>query len=1177
MSLRIFYVATLLLLTRVSVSAQYNFFHLTAENGLFSSNIRCIVQDYQDFVWIGTEDGLHRYDGNSLVVYKNDPEDSTSLTSNFILSLFQDSKKNLWIGTLDGGLLIYDRAKDCFHRVARGAGSDKTLAGNSVTTIFEDRNGFLLLSTEAGQINYFKIPERGDFQPEVKKLLVPPKSKDKLWNVDMSPITIDSRGTLWISFNGNGIYKVEIDKNSAYAFMPGKITSRIITMKIDSQSRLWIGTWDDGLYVVDIFSNNVAHFRANNGDSSIPNNSVTQIDEDLEGNVWVGTDDGLCVFESAGSPFHNPVVVTMRADEEDNRSLLSNSVKSITIDRDGRVWVGTYYGGINIYDKNAPDFITVKKKNRPGNLNHNNVSAILIDSRKRIWIGTDGGGMNYARNTEELVSGQILKLPLRDELNKLDERKIKCLTTDSSGNIWAGSWGGGLYRINGETLKATQITKGSSRFSLPANEIVALVTDGQERIWGGTYGAGLFSIDLLTEEVERHALQQRDGTNSYFDNITCLYLDKEQRLWVGREGGGLSYRHPESARFITVDCPGIPKSLTILTVFQDQKGIFWLGTNSGGLLRFDMAKNSAERIDERNGIANSVVHAIELGSDRKMWMSTNSGISSYDPDKKTFENFSAKQGLQDNQFNNNSSFKSKQGYLFFGGIGGLNAFKAHEIKPYSPVSKLAFTGFWVHNAPYTVKNGNLPENIILIDSIELDHTQNNISIEFAAVDHNFAADRRYAFLLEGLNDEWQYINRERKATFTNLAPKHYVLRIKSSDNEGRWTESDRDLFIYVRPAWWQTLFFKIAVTLFFVAALYFSIRWRISYLQTQKKNLEELVSLRTNELKQKNMELAVMVNEITKQNQELSSQRQEIATMNEEIQAQNAELKAQNDQISQQREELEVAQEKLKFTNDKLEKLVDQRTRKLKTTIRQLDKTVFELDRFVYSASHDLSAPLKSILGLLGLAKTENEITRLHEYHHYIEESIHKLELVIKSLIDYSRNTHMDLEYKEIRPREIVDDIIRDLMYLPEAVDVHFNNHLSDELRIRTDPSRLRLVLQNVINNAIKYADCEKTEKTVSVHGDIQDDIFKLRIKDNGIGISTESLPKIFSMYYRATEKSKGSGLGLFIVRETVHKLNGTVSVQSETGKGSTFIIQLPLVLKEPAQSQYEREAGKLQ
>jgi ligand-binding sensor domain-containing protein/signal transduction histidine kinase len=1173
MFFRTILVATLLLLTRVVVLGQYNFFHLSTENGLYSSNIRCIVQDYQDFVWIGTEDGLHRYDGNTLLVYKNNPEDSTSLSSNYILSLFQDSKKNLWIGTLDGGLLLYDRDKDCFRRFGKSADKTRVLAGNSVTSIFEDTNQFLLVSTEAGFVNYFKIPEHKFARPEVKRMLVPDKSKDKKWNNDLSPITIDNRGTLWISFNGNGIYKVEIDKNAAYAYLPGKITSRIITMKIDSQRRLWIGTWDDGLYVVDILSNNMAHFLANGSPNSILNNSVTQVEEDKEGNVWVGTDDGVNIFESSGSPFHNPTIVSLRADEEDNRSLLSNPVKSIAIDRDGRVWIGTYYGGVNIYDKNAPDFITVKKKNRPGSLSHNNVSAILIDNRKRVWVGTDGGGLNFARNTDDLFAGKLSKVSLKNEISNFEEKKVKCIAADSSGNIWVGSWGGGLYKINGETLKPTRLTKGSSKFSLPSNEIVALLSDNEERLWGGTFGAGLFSIDLLTEEVERYPLLQRDGTSNFYDNITCLYLDKEQRLWVAREGGGISYRNPETGKFVGIDHPLLPKTLTILTIFQDPTGIFWLGSNSNGLIRYDAGKNIAERLDERNGIANSVVHAIELGNDRKLWMSTNSGISSLDPEKRTFENFSGKQGLQDNQFNTNSSFRSKKGLLFFGGIGGMNAFNAHEIKPYSPVSKLAFTGFWVDNAPYTVQNGNLPRNIILVDSIELNHTQNNISIEFAAVDHNFAADRKYAFLLEDLNEEWQYINREHKATFTNLAPGHYRLHIKSSDNEGRWTEAERDLHIYIRPAWWQTWIFRISMAVLAAAAAYFSIRWRISFLQAQKRTLEELVSLRTTELKQKNDELAVMVKEITKQNSELNSQRKEIAAMNQAMQAQNNELMAQNDQISQQREELEVAQEKLKFTNDKLEKLVDQRTKKLKTTIRQLDKTVFELDRFVYSASHDLSAPLKSILGLIRLAKMENDISRLHEYHHYIEESIHKLELVIKSLIDYSRNTHTDLDYKEARPHGLADEIIRDLMYLPEALDVHFNNHLSADLLITTDPSRLKLVLQNVISNAIKYSDPDKEEKLVSIHGDIQDDVLKIRVKDNGIGISSESLPKIFSMYYRATEKSKGSGLGLFIVRETIHKLNGTISVQSEAGKGSTFIIQLPLTIKEPGRVYSEKES----
>jgi signal transduction histidine kinase/ligand-binding sensor domain-containing protein len=1147
------------------VAGQYNFFHLTTENGLNSSNVRCIVQDYQDFVWIGTEDGLHRYDGNSLVAYKHNPDDSTSLSSNFVLSLYEDSKHNLWVGTLDGGLLWYDRQKDCFHRF--GNKQKNSFLGNTITSIYEDAKNFLLVGTEEGYINYFSIPANAVDEVKVSQLPLPKTAVNTKWNNAITPMALDKNGNLWVSYHGNGVYKVDVNKNAIYSYLPKKIPGRIFCMKVDSQYRLWIGTWDDGLYVVSLYSNNITHFKADGTENSLLHNYVTKIEEDLDGNVWVGTDEGINIFENSGDPFENPIIVSLRNDEDDKRSLLSNPVKAIATDKDGRVWVGTYYGGVNIYDKNAPDFITIRK-NKPGSLSHNNVTGILADASNKIWIGTDGGGLNYAHGVKDLMANNLVKITLRNEVFGYNEKKVKCLADDALGNLWVGTWGGGIYRVNTKTLQTNHYSKASTRLNIPSNEIVSVTCDSKNKLWVGTFGAGLFTINPANNEVTQYPFLQRDGTYGNFDNVTVVFMDNAGKIWVAREGSGLSHFDSKTNSFIPVNIPELSSSLTILSMYQDPEGIFWLGTNSTGLIRFDEQKNTAEKFSENDGIANAVIHGICIGKDNKLWFSTNKGISCFDRENKLFENYSKKQGLQDNQFNNNSCFNSDNGMLFFGGIGGLNAFDPRAIKAYSPVSKLVFTGFWVHNAPYSVNNGGLPKNIVLIDTIELDHKQNNLSIEFSAVDHNFAADRKYAFLLENFDTEWQNINRERKATFTNLPPGKYTFRIKSSDKEKRWIESEKTLHIFIHPAWWQTWFFKISFIVLVTAIAYFSIRWRFKYLENQKRTLEEIVSLRTQELKQKNDELGVMVQEITKQNEQLTKNRMEIAHMNQEIKAQNENLKGQNDKIMLQQEELESAQEKLKFTNDKLEKLVEGRTKKLKATIRQLDKTVFELDRFVYSASHDLSAPLKSILGLIGLARMENEISRLHEYHEYIESSILKLELVIQSLVAYSRNAHMVLEIQPVHPKQLVHEVIQELRYMPESSGVLFQNNVKSDLAVSTDPGRLKLVLQNLISNAIKYSDPEKKKKIVSIDAKEGDEIIQILITDNGIGIDTESIPKIFSMYYRATEKSKGSGLGLFIVKEAVHKIQGKVSVESTLNLGSTFTIELPMHIKELVSAQ---------
>jgi ligand-binding sensor domain-containing protein/signal transduction histidine kinase len=1162
MIFRIVLIAHILSCMGESAVAQIDFFHLTQKDGLQSSNVRCITQDYQGFMWIGTEDGLHRYDGSSMVSYRHSNEDSLSLSSNYVLVLFEDSKKNLWVGTLDGGLLRYDRKNDHFIKIGQNKNSRNGFKGNTVLSIIEDRSGFLLTGTEEGVMNYFKIPPHPDEEPEIMQLSNLNKSEEEKTNNAFTSTSLDKNGNLWVAFYGYGIAKVDLKSNQVFP-NPFPIAGALHSMKIDSKNRLWLGTWHDGIYAIDLDSKRKAHFFADGKKNSLLHNFVTVIEEDLDGNIWIGTDEGINVIKSTDDPFNNPELISLQHDDQDNQSLLSNPIKAIAVDNVGRVWIGSIYGGVNIYDKHAPDFTSIRKHPLKARLNHNNVTAFVRDEEKKLWIASDGGGVNVIEGgVQGLLKNQFQKLALINTHTGKEEIKVKCLENDGAGNIWVGTWGAGMFKVNSKTLKTEHYSKFSSAHPLPSNEIIFIKQDHHNRLWVGTWGAGLFSLRQGSNEIIRYPFLQQDETYGRFEKVSAIFEDLAGKIWISRESGGFSYLDEENKNFITINDSILTRDLTINSIHQDSSNIFWLGTNSSGLIRFDPVAKASERLDERFGLISPAIHSIVPDQQNRLWLATNSGISVFDKRRKKFNNFSKNPELFGNQYNNNSYFLNDDGMIVFGGIKGINAFVPANMKSYVPQATMAFTGFSVHNIPFTVRNHDLKENIILIDSIELEHNQNSISIEFTAIDFNFAADRKYAFLLEGFNDSWQNIGPERKTTFTNLSPGEYRFKIKSSNEEGVWTEGKKALYIYIRPAWWQTLWFKVSLVVAVAGILFLSIRLRERYLKRQQKHLGTLVRERTSELNIRNQELAEKITEISNQNKELNLNKLEIALMNHEIQTQNEELKSQNDQIINQREELEIAQEKLQSTNDGLEKLVEERTKKLKTTIRQLDKTVFELDRFVYSASHDLSAPLKSILGLLHLARVENDIARLNEYHRYIEGSIYKLELVIKSLVDYSRNAHMELDLKPAKIRDLMQEVIEELIFLPESSSIHFYNNIDENIVLTTDYYRLKLIFQNIINNAIKYSDPSKKENYVIITCETFKNKLKIQISDNGIGIDNESLPKIFSMYFRATEKSKGSGLGLFIVRETVQKLNGKISVNSEKWNGSMFTLILPFEIK---------------
>jgi ligand-binding sensor domain-containing protein/signal transduction histidine kinase len=1147
-----------------STRAQIQFLRISNKDGLQSGNVRCLRQDHQGFFWIGTEDGLYRFDGSEFVAYRHIKGDSTSLSTNYIFSIYEDSRQNLWIGTMDGGLLYYNREKDCFHRIGVNKDNRKAIIGNSITAITEVEPNMIVLSTEEGIFNYFSITGSPLEQPDIFQIKEPSLSGPLIerTHTGFTTSAVDRQGNLWVYYYNYGVIQIDL-KTNALVGKPIEFEGELQSLYIDSKNRMWIGTWHDGLYVVDLATAKRTQFVNDGRATSLLHNFIAMVKEDHDGNMWIGTDEGVNILQAEYDPFDRPPLISLQHDDEDEATILSNPVKTIFVDIDGRVWIGSIYGGVSIYDKHAPAFHAIKRHPSLPGLIHNNVTAFQTDDEGNLWIGSDAGGVNIVRGgISNIFQPTFEKVTLINTFTHNEERKIKCIEKDGLGNMWIGTWGGGIFKVRTKDMSIQHFNKADKRRPLPSNEITSLQADRGNNIWAGTFGAGLFKLDEGNYTVDPMP-GLRMANPRQFQKINVIFEGLDGKMWIAKESGGFGYVDETEHRFVNIVDSLLTVDLTITSVQQDSAGVFWLGTNTIGILRHDPATKRTENFDDHYGLINPMAHSIVMDDAGKLWIATNSGISTFDYESKKFTNYTKGAAIVGNLYNNSSFAKGNDGTILFGGNNGIVVFNPDNIKPYRPTPGFAFTGFAVHNIPLSAKAGSLPQNIILIDSIELKHDQNAISIQFRSIDFNFAADRKYAFKLEGFNDDWQGIGNDQKAVFTNLPPGEYRFKVRSTTDGSSWAEAPKSIYLRIRPAWWQTLLFKVSLFAGIAGLAFVSVRLRISFLKERQQYLERIVKVRTHELNDKNHELGRMVQEISHQNKELFETRLEIAKMNHEIQTQNGELKAQNDHILQQREELELAQERLKASNDDLEKLVEERTKKLKTTIRQLDKTVFELDRFVYSASHDLSAPLKSILGLLHLARNERDIDKLNEYHQYIEMSIHKLEMVIRSLVEYSRNAHMELSVEHTNIRNLVQEVIGELFFLPESSYLKFHNNVDPRLEILTDHYRLKIVLQNIINNAIKYSDPSKPESAVTINCQPEKgDNVRLDISDNGIGIEAENLSKIFSMYFRATERSKGSGLGLFIVKETVQKLQGNILVTSEKWKGTTFTLVFPRTVK---------------
>jgi signal transduction histidine kinase/ligand-binding sensor domain-containing protein len=1134
---RYFKVVLLCLFGCFSKSGSYaqdiSFSHITTDNGLLSGNVRSLAEDHQGFIWIGTEEGLQRYDGYSMVTYKYNKQDTTSISGNVVLNIFEDRFRRLWIGTMNG-LCLYDRKNNRFRRFTHDENDNHSINGNIVRAIFESKDGRVYFGFDDSGFSYCTSSATSPEKISFISFDVPHGEDNSLqgW---VSSIAQAEDGSILLG--GQRLFRFDPAGNKVTQVLQEFFFSNIHGITVDSKHRVWLATYGEGVYIYDRSFNLVAHHTNREGTGYLSDNKVDRVLEDKDGNFWIMSDKGLNLISATDDPlFDRPFKVYIHK-ENDPNSLLSNPIKASMLDRYDRLWLSSYFGGLNIYDKHAFKFQPIKSSDVEGSLSNGNVFAFEHDNNDNLWVGTDAGGVNVLKHAKEnLFKKKYDRLDLK--VGNRAVEKIKSLKIDRFNNLWVGTWGDGLFRVNLTTGRYEQFVNipGDSR-SLIGNEVMQLAIDSLDNLWIGTF-SGLDCYNPKTNIFIHYSNLNKPNTALQVDRINAIHVHGSH-LWIAHEVFGLHEFDYTNKTFVKHNISEVTEGISINTIHFGNRGFLWLGTNSTGLIRYNTSTRETKVYTEQHGLANNFVNAIlqESDSDR-LWLSTNNGLAEFDPESETFTNYYKADGLQSAQFNPNSAYYLNHQFILFGGISGFNAFDPKLINKSSRDFPIVFTHFWINNTETNVEfqNSPLKKNIIVSDTIVLSHTQNFIGIEFAMLEYSFSGSNRYKYFMQGLHDQWHDLNLDNKAFFTNLNPGTYTFKIKASNSDGIWSDSVKSIVIDIRPAWWQTTAFKVIIVLLLVLLTYSIFRFRLRYLLSIRKRLELQVRQRTLQLEQTN---------------------KDIADKNSEISAQNEELVAQHDQIMQQREELARSGARLKEVNENLEELVSKRTQRLKETITELDKTVAELDRFVYSASHDLSAPLKSVLGLIHLARNEKDPTLFNLYHDYMEKSIHNLDQVILSLVNFARNSHQEIVLSEIHLHEFIDGIIHDLAFWPEAADIDFENRVDKDYVVTTDKDRLKVIVHNIIGNGIKYSDPNKPKSYLRIEARKEGQCDIIKITDNGIGIEKEFQDRIFEMYFRASDKSKGSGLGLFIVKEIVTKLNGEIVFQSTPGMGSSFIIRL--------------------
>ncbi len=776
------------LISPQSIDSRFN--NIGLGQGLSQTTVFAIVQDAQGFMWFGTDDGLNRYDGYSVTIFKHNNIDSNSLADNSILSLLSDKKGDLWIGTRSGGVDRYVPSKNIFYHYRHIENDTLTINNNSIYTIYEDINGNIWIGTNKG-LNRFNR-EKNTFNSFVLN-----KAETSKQNLLIRTICEDNDQNLWVG-TSNGVYKMDL--TVPYPIMGKKPSllagTYIHNLFVDNAGNVWIGTYGNGLYKydksLDILNKPLPNSHPGAG------NFISSVFEDSKRNLWIATyDSGLSVLNTEAKSY---------------MQLIQEPVNTLFQDNSNILWIGTFTDGVKLYDPRIERFNHYyAKSTKTDNKSKNLITSIMETQDGKLWVGTYDSGLDIYSPPEVSEWNHRKKIATyrynSDSPNSISSDRIVALCESADGFVWVGTENDGLNcftKRSGQIIRFKNDPKNTN--SISTNRIVNLFYDNQKRLlWIGQLNGSIDSFNRSTNKFTHYHLNT---------TVTAIYKDKKGVLWAGTFSGNLYRFFPQYDKFEKLELPlsNINKLKNgIYSIYEDNSGILWLGTHGSGLFRFDLKNNSIKNFTENNGLPNNIIYGILPDKTGNLWLSTNQGLSKFNPGKVSFKNYDAGDGLQSNEFNQGAYFASKSGELFFGGVNGFNAFFSENIKENQFIPPVYITTFKVFDKilphPYPLSNNG--------SSIELSYSENFFTFEFASLNYTAPEKNKYAYMLEGFDKNWHTVSSsQRYASYTNLDPGRYVLRVKGSNNDGIWNETGTSVIISIKPPFWKTWWFQGLIFLF---------------------------------------------------------------------------------------------------------------------------------------------------------------------------------------------------------------------------------------------------------------------------------------------------------------------------------------------------------------------------
>lgn len=848
--LRLFFLGTLLLLvTSPTVGQNWLFSHLDNEQGLSTGTVNCVFKDSKGYVWIGTIDGLNRFDGYSITVFKADKNDSSSLSGNVVTSIAEDSQGNIWIGTRNNGINVFNWERGTFKPLL--SNSSPSLATASVQKIAIANSNEILIGLQGGGLCHYNLKDE-----TLKVYRADPSNPSALTNDNIFSIIPADRDHFWIGNHHGGVDLFDIRsktfKRYTYDITLNPYETIRQTLYQDKTGILWIGTDGEGLIRFD--TKNLSYRQFQQGVGALNSNIIKCLYQDENGLIYIGTDGGgINILNPSNNTFSY-----LQSDLYNDKSLSSNAIYDIYEDKSGLIWVSTFRGGVNIFSKYGSKFHLYEQLPGVGNsLSFNSVIAIEESRDGYIWIGTDGGGLDRLNPQ----NGTFQHFTNSNNPSSISSNVAISILEDVDGMIWVGTYAGGVNRYNPTTnqFKRFQPDPEDPK-SINSRNVWAIVEDQQNELWFGLLDGGIAHFNKSEESFEHFdAFMEKNALSSNL--VISMLNDSQDQLWVGTEDEGLNLFDKKSNSFtVFKNEPTNINSLlsnNVRTLYEDSKGTLWVGTSEGmNELNIKTKELSVSKVNVL--LPNLVINGILEDDESNLWISTNQGISKYNVKDHEIQNFSISDGLQGNEFNYTASLKTKDGRMYFGGIHGLNDFYPSEVSLSPLMPEIVLTSIQIFDQPITEmvrKDGKPLINTSLqyLEELTLRHDQNVLEINFSSLDYTSPASNNYRYQLEGFDQSWVYVDaNKRSANYTNLDPGTYTFKVNGSNSDGVWSTHERILKLNVLPPWWETWWFRLLVTIILISAIISIYRWRAAMIKQQKRDLELRVEEATKQVVQQN-------------------------------------------------------------------------------------------------------------------------------------------------------------------------------------------------------------------------------------------------------------------------------------------------------------------------------------